>query len=153
MLVAAGLSAARQQGVQGLLVVVGGYSYMCADSDYMFGSPYRDWAGLSLYLVAMTVLYLVVTPVAFLRARTLLGRALAVFVPVVAFHVIRLTVPALVIQQPVGFPTGDAVLSINVVLSFVLAWLLSSHVQAGAHGAQPSVNLTSIALPNYLFPP
>jgi hypothetical protein len=128
MLVAAGLLAARQHGVLALLVVVGGYGYMCADSDYLFGFPIREWAGLPAYLIVVTILYLVVVPVAFLRAKTRLGRALAVFVPVVAFHVMRLTIPSLVIQQPIEFPTGDVVLSINVVLSFVLAWVLYSHI-------------------------
>jgi hypothetical protein len=128
MLVAAGLLAARQHGVLAILVVVGGYSYMCMDSDYLFGYPLREWTGLSVYLAAVTISFLVVVPVALLRARTRLERALAVFVPVVIFHVARLTVPLLVIQQPVKVGPGEVVFSISIVLSLVLGWVLYSYV-------------------------
>jgi hypothetical protein len=128
MLVAAGLLAARQHGVLAILVVVGGYSYMCMDSDYLFGYPLREWTGLSVYLAAVTISFLVVVPVALLRARTRLERALAVFVPVVIFHVARLTVPLLVIQQPVKLGPGEVIFSISIVLSLVLGWVLYSYV-------------------------
>jgi hypothetical protein len=128
MLVAIGLLAARQHGILALLVVIGGYSYMITDTDYLFGYPIREWTGLSAYLVAVTILYLIVVPIALLRAKTRLGRALAVFVPVVAFHVARLTVPLLVIQQPLKMRPGDVIASINVVLSLILAWVLYSHI-------------------------
>ena len=84
ILVAVGLLAARRHGVLAILVVVGGYGYMCMDSDYLFGPTLREWAALTPYLAGMTLLYLVVGPVAFLRARTTVGRAAAVFVPVLA---------------------------------------------------------------------
>jgi len=128
MLVAIGLLFAGEHGVLAMLVVVGGYSYMFADSDYLFGYPQREWAWLSTYFAAITVLYLVVVPVALLRAKTRQGRALAVFVPLVAFHLIRLFVPLLVIQEPVRIMPGEVVATINVVLSFVLAWVIYSEV-------------------------
>lgn len=134
MLVAVGLLAARQHGVLAILVVVGGYSYMCMDSDYLFGHPLREWAGLSVYLAAVTISFLVVVPVALLRARTRLGRALAVFVPVVIFHVARLIVPLLVIQQPVKARLGDVVFSISIVLSLVLGWVLYGQVGEASWG-------------------
>ncbi len=137
MLVAVGLLAARQHGGLAILVVVGGYSYMCLDSDYLFGYPFREWTGLSAYLVTVTVLFLVVVPVALLRAKTRLGRAFAVFVPVVAFHVARLTIPLLVIQQSLKGRPGDVIYSINILLSFILAWLLYNHVGEASCDAEP----------------
>ena len=148
MLVAVGLLAARQHGVLALLVVIGGYFYMFTDSDYMSGSRLREWTGLSAYLVAGTILYLVVVPVALLRAKTRLGRALAVFVPVMAFHVVRLTVPLLVLQQPLEMRLGEVVASINMVLSFILAWVLYSHIGDAARAEQPSGDLETSPLPN-----
>jgi len=134
MLVAVGLLAARQHGVLAILVVVGGYSYMCMDSDYLFGYPLREWAGLSAYLAAVTVSFLVVVPVALLRARTRLGRALAVFVPVAIFHVARLIVPLLVIEQPVKVGPGEVIFSISIVLSLVLGWVLYGQVGEASWG-------------------
>jgi hypothetical protein len=128
MLVAVGLLAARQHGVLAILVVVGGYSYMFMDTDYLFGYPSRDWSWLPLYFVTVSLLYLVVTPVALLRAKTRLGRAFAVFGPVVVFLVIRLIIPFLAFRLPLEMRPGDAVLSINVLLSLILAWLLYSHI-------------------------
>jgi hypothetical protein len=128
MLVAVGLLAARQHGVLAILVVVGGYTYMFSDTDYLFGYRYRDWTGLSAYYVAITILYLIVVPIALLRAKSRLGRALAVFVPVVAFHVVRLSVPLLVIQQPIKLRPGDVVATINVMLTLILAWVLYSYI-------------------------
>jgi hypothetical protein len=148
MLVAVGLLAARQHSVLALLVVVGGYSYMCTDSDYLFGYPLREWTGLSAYLVAATTLYMVVVPVALLRARTRLGRAFAVFVPVVAFHVIRLTIPLLVIQQPLKVRPGDVMHSINIVLSLIFAWVLYSHIGDASRDAQPNGSLEASPLLN-----
>ena len=68
MLVSLGLLFAREHGVLAILVLIGGYSYMFADSDYLFGYPQRDWAWLAMYLAAVTILYLVVIPVVLLRA-------------------------------------------------------------------------------------
>lgn len=147
MLVAIGLLAAWQHGVLALLVVIGGYLYMFTDNDYLFGYPYRDWTGLPAYLVAVTVLYLVVVPVAFLRAKTHLGRAIGLFVPVVAFHVARLTIPLLVIQEPVKVRPGDVVASINIVLSLILAWVLYSHFGDASRLAQSEDSLEANPLP------
>jgi hypothetical protein len=148
MLVAIGLLLARQHGVLATLVLVGGYSYMFADSDYLFGYPQGEWAWLSIYFAAITILFLVVVPVALLRARTRPGRALAVFVPLVAFRVLRLSVPLLVSQEPVKVMPGDIVATINILLSFALAWVVYAEVgQAGQEaragnsvGTEPLVN-------------
>jgi hypothetical protein len=148
ILVAVGLLAARQHGVLAILVVVGGYSYMCLDSDYLFGYRYREWIGLPAYLVAVTISFMVVVPVALLRTRTRLRRALAVFVPVVIFHVARFTIPLLVIQQPVKVRPGDVVTSTSMVLSLVLAWALYSHIGDASRDAQPSGSLAASPLSN-----
>jgi hypothetical protein len=148
MLVAIGLLAARQHGVLALLVVVGGYSYMLTDTDYLFGYPFREWTGLSAYIATATVLYLVVVPVALLRARTRLGRALAVFVPVVAFHVVRLSVPLLVSQQLITLRPGDVVATINVILSLILAWVLYSYIADARREIQVEDSLEATPLPN-----
>jgi hypothetical protein len=147
MLVAVGLLAARQHGVLALLVVVGGYLYICGDNDYLFGSPYRDWTGLPIYLVAITLLYLVVVPLAFMRAKTRLGRALGLFVPVMAFHVTRIAVPALVTPQPFKMPWGEIAFISNILLSLVLAWLLYSHFGEASRFAQSDSNLEAAPLP------
>jgi hypothetical protein len=148
MLVAVGLLAARQHGVLAILVVVGGYSYMFTDTDYLFGYPFREWTGLSAYFVTITILYLVVVPVALLRARTRLGRAVAVFVPVVAFHVVRLTVPLLVIQQPIQLHPGNVIATINVILSLILAWVLYSYIGDARREIQVEDSLEATPLPN-----
>jgi hypothetical protein len=148
MLVAVGLLAARQHGVLAILVVVGGYSYMFTDTDYLFGYPFREWTGLSAYFVTITILYLVVVPVAFLRAKTRLGRALAVFVPVVAFHVARLTVPLLVIQQPIQLHPGNVIATFNVMLSLILAWVLYSYFGDTSRDMQLNDSLEESPLPN-----
>ena len=147
MLVAVGLLAARQHGGLAILVVVGGYSYMCLDSDYLFGYRFREWTGLSAYLIAVTALFLVVVPVALLRAKTRLGRAFAVFVPVVAFHVARLTIPLLVIQQSVTVRPGDVIHSINILLSFILAWVLYNHIGEASCDAEPNGSIEASLLP------
>ena len=128
MLVAIGVFFARQHGVLAILVVAGGYSYMFADSDFLFGYPQRDWTWLTTYFAAITVLYLVLVPLALLRARTRQGRALAVFVPVVVFFVLHIIVPWLVIQGPVRINPGEVVWVINILLSFVLAWVVYSEI-------------------------
>lgn len=148
MLVAVGLLAARQYGVLALLVVVGGYLYMCLDSDYLFGSPYRDWAGLPAYLVAVTILYLVIVPLAFMRAKSRLGRAVGVFVPVAAFLVAGIAVPPLVTQQPFKMPWGEIIFSGNIVLSFVLSWLLYSHFGETARLARFDGSFEATPLPD-----
>ena len=83
----------------------------------------------------------VVVPVALLRAKSRLGRALAVFAPLVAFHVIRLAVPSLVLQQPLTMPPGEVIYSINILLSLVLAWVLYSHTGDEACVEQPGRDL------------
>ena len=148
MLVAVGLLLAREHGVLAVLVFVGGYSYMFADSDYLFGYPQREWVWLSIYFAGITFLYLVVTPIALLRAKTRLGRALAVFAPVVTFYIVRLIVPLLVIQQPLKIRPGEVVATINILLSLFLAWVLYSHLGDSAGEAQPSGNLETSPLPN-----
>lgn len=148
MLVAVGMLAARQHGVLALLVIVGGYSYMFTDTDYLFGYPFREWMGLSAYFVTITILYLVVVPIAFLRARTRLGRVLAVFVPVVAFHVIRLSVPFLVIQQPIQLRPGEVIATINIMLSLILAWGLYSYFGDTSSDMQLNDSLEAYPLPN-----
>jgi hypothetical protein len=148
MLVAVGSLLARKHGVLAILVVVGGYSYMFADSDYLFGYPQREWAWLATYFAAITILYLVVVPIALLRAKTRLGRALAVFVPLVTFHMLRLTVPLLVIQEPIRMLPGDVVATINILLSFVLAWVLYSEIGEARQESQSSSNLAIESLVN-----
>jgi len=128
MLVALGMLFAREHGVLAILVLIGGYSYMFADSDYLFGHPQRDWAWLTTYFAAITILFLVVVPVALLRAKTRLGRALAIFVPVFSFHVLRFTVPLLVIPEPVRISQGELVWVLNILLMFVLAWVVYSQL-------------------------
>jgi hypothetical protein len=147
LFVAAGLLAVRRHGVLAILVVIGGYAYMCFDSDYLWGSAIRDWPYIALYLIAITALYLVVTPVALLRARTSLGRAAAVFVPVAAFHLSRLIVPGLVIQGRLSLPWGDSVLSANVLLSLMLAWVLYSKIDHSIHPAEAEDKITADPLP------
>jgi hypothetical protein len=137
MLVAVGLLAARQHGVLAVLVVVGGYFYMVTDSDYLSGFRLREWTGLSAYIIGATIIILVAVPVALLRAKSRLGRALAVFVPLVAFHVVRLAVPSLVLQQPLDMLSGEMIYSINILLSLILAWLLYSHIGDAARVGQP----------------
>jgi hypothetical protein len=148
MLVAVGLLAARQHGVLALLVVVGGHLYMCTDNDYLFGSPHRDWAGLPAYLVAVTILYLAVVPLAFLRAKSRLGRAVGVFVPVAAFLVALIAVPPLVTQQPFKMPWGEILFSGNIVLSLILAWLLYSHFGDASRLAQFDGSFEAAPLPD-----
>jgi hypothetical protein len=141
MLVALGLLFAREHGVLAILVLVGGHSYMFSDSDFLFGHPQRDWGWLTTYFAGITILYLVVVPIALLRAKTSMGRALAIFVPLVAFHVLQFTVPWLVIQEPIRIMPGEVVSVINVLLSFVLAWGVYSEVGEVGMEAQTNGNL------------
>ena len=148
MLVAVGLLFARQHGTLALLVVVGGYFYMFTDSDYLSGFLLRDWGGLAVYLGGAAILFLVVVPVALLRARTRLGRVLAVFVPLVAFHVIRLIVPAIVLGQPLDIRLGETVAFINMVLILILAWVLFSHFGESTRPVKPNQELEKLPLPS-----
>jgi len=143
MLVAIGALFAREHGVLAILIVIGGYSYMFADSDYLFGYPQLDWAWLSTYFAAITILYLVVVPITLLRAKTRLGRILAVFLPLLAFHVLRLGVPLLVIHEPVQIRPGDLIATINILLSFVLAWVVYSVIADEKQEVQASRDFTA----------
>lgn len=146
MLVAVGLLAARRHGVLAMLVVIGGYGSIFLDTDNLFGYPSREWAGLPLYLTTITALYFVAAPVALLRARSRLGRALAVFVPLTMFLVARLAVPLLALGRPiVDLRPGD-VLSVNILLAFLLAWVLYDYVEAASPEPQPD-NLETAPLP------
>ena len=124
MLVAIGLAAVRQHGLLALLVVIGGYGYMCLDSDYISGYRLNEWAGYTAYVISMTALYLLITPVAMLRARSRVGLALAVFIPMGIFHLARIAVPTFVLHGQYGIPWQ----SVNVLLTLVLGWVLYSHV-------------------------
>jgi hypothetical protein len=148
MLVAVGLLFARQHGVLAILVVIGGYSYIFLDSDYLFGYPQREWAWLATYFAGITILYLVVVPLALLRARTRLGRALAVFLPLVIFHGLRITVPLLVIQEPIRVLPGEVVWVINILLSFVLAWVVYNVVEEIQEGAEVESSVLPASLVN-----
>ena len=128
LIVAIGLLAARKHGVLAILVVVGGYSYLCLDTDYLSTSALRYWPLLAPYMEAMVFLYLVVVPVALLLAKTNRVRAAAVFVPMVVFHLARLIVPQLVAHGTFTLPWRDGVWVANVLLSLVLAWVLYSHL-------------------------
>jgi hypothetical protein len=148
MLVALGMLFAREHGVLAILVVVGGYSYMFADSDYLFGYPQRDWTWLSTYFAAITILFLVVVPIALLRARTRLGRILAVFLPLLAFHILRLGVPLLVIQGPIQMRPGNVIATINILLSFVLAWVVYDAIAGTKQDFQASSDLAADPVAN-----
>ena len=147
LFVAAGLLAVRRHGVFAILVVVGGYAYMCGDSDFLWGSPVRDWPYLGLYLAAIAFLYMAVVPIALLRAKTGLGRAAAVFIPVFAFHLGRLIIPGLVIQGTFRLPWGDSILSANVLLSLALAWLLYSQIDSASRKAMAEDQVPAQSLP------
>ena len=137
MLVGVGLLVARQHGVLALLFVVGGYSYMFLDSDYLFGSRVRDWSGLSLYLVTVSLLVLVLMPVALLRAKTRLGRALAVFGPLLVFVVVRLALPIVATGRSfAALLPGDVGISLNVLLALIVGWFLYSHIGDVSHNAE-----------------
>jgi len=146
MLVAVGLLAARRYGVLAILVVIGGYGSIFVDTDNLFGYPSRGWAGLPLYLTTITALYFVVAPVALLRARTRLGRALAVFVPLVMFLVARLTVPLLALGRPITDLRPGDVMSVNILLAFLLAWVLYDYIDVASPEPQPD-NLEPTPLP------
>lgn len=124
-LVAVGLLAVRQHGLIALLVVIGGYSYMCLDSDYYSGLGFNQWVGYSLFAVSMISLYLIVAPVAMLRARTRLGLALAAFLPFSIFQLARAFVPMLVLQSTIEIPWQ----SIGSILTLTLAWFLYDSIR------------------------
>lgn len=138
MLVAAGLLAVRQHGLRALLVVIGGFGFMTMDSDYLWGFFIEDWAGYTAYMVAMVGLYWLVPTVGLLRARTRLGSALAVFIPLGVFHVARNLVPMLVLPELRQVPWGDILLSVNVLLTLLLAFLLYDHLEQAAPEPLPS---------------
>jgi hypothetical protein len=133
--VAVGLLAVRQHGVLALLIVVGGYSFWFMDSDYLAGYLLHEWAGLTPYLIIMPLLFLVVVPVGLLRARTRLGRACAVFIPATAMCLARLIIPKLVLGRLYTILPGDVALSLNVLLSLAVAWVLYSHIIYASHEA------------------
>ncbi|MFO7664402.1 MAG: hypothetical protein R6X18_17665 [Chloroflexota bacterium] len=128
MLLAVGLLAVRSHKVLALLVVLGGYGYLLSDTDYLFGYSLRNWSGLTPYLIAMVILYMVVTPVGFMRARSRLSRALALFVPVTAFAALRLVVPWLVVGSSVRTWPGDVLISVNLILVLATGWLMYDHL-------------------------
>ena len=101
-----------------------------------------------MYLAAITILYLVVMPMVLLRAKTKIGRALAVFVPLAIFFVLHFIVPLLVIQEPIRLMPGEVVWVINILLSFVLAWVVYSEVGAKRVEAQTSSNTATAAMVN-----
>ncbi|MEZ4517465.1 MAG: hypothetical protein R3C44_11750 [Chloroflexota bacterium] len=109
LFVAVGALAARQHGVLALLVVIGGYAYMLSDSDYLSGFLMQDWSWLHTYIAAMTTLFLIVVPVAFMRARTQVGRAVALFGPATVFLIARLAVPALVLGGTSSLMAGGRI--------------------------------------------
>jgi len=128
MLVAVGLLAARRYNVLALLAVFGGYMLLFGDSDYLWGSPYRDWPGLPLYMAGMVFLFFVLAPAGLLRAQTDLGRATAVFAPAIIFLVARITVPAFVLGEAARIYPGDIMFSGSILLSLILGWILYRHV-------------------------
>jgi hypothetical protein len=137
MLLAVGLLAVSQHKVLSLLVVLGGYLYMLSDSDYLYGFSLRDWPGLAFYLIAMVVLYAVVTPITFLRARTQMGRAIGLFAPIAAFAGLRLIVPQIVIDRPGIILPGDVLISINLILVLAIGWILYTYLSENQPEIQP----------------
>lgn len=137
MLLAVGLLAVSQHKVLSLLVVLGGYLYMLTDSDYLYGYSLGDWPGLTIYLISMVVLYAVVTPVTFLRARTQVGRVAGLFAPVAAFAALRLIVPQIVIGRPGTVWPGDVLISINLLLVLAIGWLLYSYLSDNQPETRP----------------
>jgi hypothetical protein len=107
------------------------------DSDFISGFRLNEWASYTAYVISMYTLWLVVTPVALLRARTRLGRLLAVFIPVGIFLVARIAIPNLVLPGPHRVPWGDILLSVTVMLNFILAWVLYSHLDRALHAEEP----------------
>lgn len=140
MFVSAGVLAARRQGMLAVLFVLGGSSYMLMDSDYLYAYTMRAWAGLTAYILMLTALYILAAPLAFLRAKTGLQRALALLVPVILFHAARLIVPVLVTQRTLmEVLPGDLIFSINGVLSILIALIL--YASFGDAGTEQSDQL------------
>jgi hypothetical protein len=143
LLVAIGLPAAQRHNVLAILVVIGGYGAMFLDSDYLWGSPYRDWPGLPLYLAGMIFLFFILAPVGLLRAKTRLGQAIALFVPAAIFLTARIAVPALVLGPAVKTRPGDVLGSVTILLSLILGWLLYGHFgdpEVQDHPTNPQVS-------------
>lgn len=124
LFVAMGLPAARRHNVLAMLVLTGGCGAIFLDSDYLWGSPYRDWPGLLFYFPAMILLFFVLAPTGLLRARSRLGRAAAFFIPAALFLTARLAVPAIILGQAAAIRPGDALLSLTILLSLLLGWTL-----------------------------
>ena len=148
LLLAVGLFAARRQGLLAVLFVVGGYLYFVGDTDYIYGSLLWERTWYPVYLYGLTALYLVAIPVALLRARTRIRRALALFVPLVAFHAARIAVPAIVLPRPFEMPWGEIVLSSNVLLIFIAAWILYDQFEQQTNAARSESKLEPEALPS-----
>jgi hypothetical protein len=148
LIVAIGLLAARQHGVLAILFVVGGYSYLCLDTDYLSTLALRNWPLLAPYMEAMVFLYLVVVPVALLLAKNNLLRAAAVFVPIMVFHLARLIVPQLVAYGTFTLQWRDGLWVANVLLSLVLAWVLYSHLGNASYdvGTEEDVPATPLTV-------
>ena len=145
LLLAIGALAARQHNVLALLVPIGGYGYMFADNDALWGSRHNDWPGLPLYLPAMIFLFFVLAPIGLLRAKTRLGRAIALFVPAVLVLAARHAVPALVLGEAYPIRPGDALNSATVLLSLIIGWMLYSHIGGIQQEAPPGVSVVGAA--------
>jgi hypothetical protein len=91
-------------------------------------------------------LFILVAPLAFLRAKTGLGRALGLLVPLLVFHVTRLTVPLLVIPNVLfELGSGDVIFSVNGLLSVLIALILYSSFDDVA-ASQPDRGMEAAAL-------
>lgn len=138
LLLAIGASAARQHNVLALLVLIGGYVYLFADNDTLWGSPYRDWPFLPLYFPAMISFFFILAPTGLLRAKTHLGRALALFIPATIFLAARLAIPALVLGQAYTIRPGDALISATVLLSLIIGWIFYGRLGSSPRDNQPA---------------
>lgn len=112
---------------------------MLSDSDYLLGYWLRDWEGLRLYITVMTVIFLIVALVGFLRARTQTARAAAVFLSVVAFCVARLVIPWMVLGRGVSILPGDVLISLLIPLSLAFGWRLFGRIY-DSHAGETSLD-------------
>ena len=126
-LVALGLLVARQHNVLALLVVIGGYALL-GDTDYLWGSPLREWPGLPLYLFSLVFLFFVLAPAGLLRAGTRLKKALAFFIPVLLFLTLRIVTLPLLLGHALRTTPGELFISASILLSLILGWILYSHL-------------------------
>ena len=143
LLVALGLLVARQHNVLALLVVIGGYALWFGDTDYLWGSPVRDWPGLPLYLFSLVFLFFVLAPAGLLRAGTRLKKALAFFIPVLLFLTLRIVTPPLVLGYSLRTTPGELFSSASILLSLILGWILYSHLGRTSIEDQPDIPLVS----------